>query len=147
MVDATVEKRVRGKAVYFTVTWSPFASGDKYHVVTSVPSMGGMYELYFQDDRGKLVLLERNRAWYGGLRARIRRAVDIELQESPQVRKILEEYKLYYRYTLHENRDDLIDLLYFFSRVRDPKGTGYMHSGRYATIYVKEISANKIVTI
>jgi hypothetical protein len=146
-MEPVVERRERGNSVYFTMYWSPIIRGDKYKIITSVPSMGGLYELYYMDDRKKLVLIERSRAWYGGLRARLRKAVDPELREEQSIRRILEEYDLYYRYTMLESRDDMIDLIYFFERLRDPRGKGYLHSGRYASIYVKEVSPNKIITM
>ncbi len=142
-----VQKQERGNSVYFTLNWSALAQGDKYRIISSVPSMGGLYELYYMDDRKKLVLLERSRAWYGGLRARIRKSVDPTLQSDLKLRAILEERDLYYRYTTLESRDDMIDIIYFFQRLENPHGRGFQHSGRYASIYVKEISANKIVTI
>lgn len=146
-MEARVAKRVRGNTVYFTVQWSPLVKADKYKIITSVPSMGGVYELYYRDDRKRLVLFERSRAWYGGLRSRLRKSVDPELQPDANLRRILEEYELYYRYSLLESQDDMIDIIYFFERVRRTQSSPPQHSGRFETVYLKELSDDKIVNV
>lgn len=146
-MEARVDKRVRGDTVYFTVQWSTLKKADKYDIISSVPSMGGVFELYYRDDRKRLVLIERSRAWYGGLRARIRKAVDPELQPDAKLRHILEEYDLYYRYSLLESRPDMIDIIYFFERARRRDGGNRLHSGRFKTIYLKELSDDKIINV
>ncbi len=146
-MDARVEKRVRGNTVYFTVHWSPLKKADKYDIISSVPSMGGVFELYYRDDRKRLVLIERSRAWYGGLRSRLRKSVDPELQGDSRLRQILEDYDLYYRYSLLESRPDMIDIIYFFERSRRAGAGAQLHSGRFQTIYLKEISDDKIINV
>ena len=146
-MEAEVAKRVRGNNVYFTIQWSQLKKADKYDIISSVPSMGGVYELYYRDDRKRLVLIERSRAWYGGLRSRIRKSVDPELQEDPRLRAILEDYDLYYRYSLLESRDDMIDIIYFFERTRQTKSAAPFHSGRFEKIFLKELSDDKIINV
>lgn len=109
--------------------------------------MGGIYELYYRDDRKRLVLIERARAWYGGLRSRLRKSVDPALQEDPGLRRILEEYDLYYRYSLLESRDDMIDIIYFFDRAGRPNGSRPYHSGRFEKIFLKELSDDRIINV
>lgn len=146
-MEARVEKRIKGNKVYFTIQWSPLKKADKYDIISSVPSMGGVFELYYRDDRKRLVLIERSRAWYGGLRSRIRKSVDPELQPDARLRQILEEYDLYYRYSLLESRDDMIDIIYFFERARQTQKSKPEHSGRFETIYLKELSDDKIINV
>ena len=79
--DPVIEKMTRNQNGYFTVNWSKMQTGDKYQIQTSVPSMSGIYELYYKDAYGKLILMEVNYAWYGGLRAELRRITDPTLEE------------------------------------------------------------------
>jgi hypothetical protein len=44
-----VQKRVRGRDAYFTVSWSRLRKSEKYEIVRSVPSDAGIYELYYMD--------------------------------------------------------------------------------------------------
>lgn len=146
-MEAEVERRVRGNAVYFTVRWSRLRKADKYSIATSVPSMGGVYELYYRDDHKRLVLLERAPAWYGGVRSQLRRAIDPELEEDIPKRRILEEYDLYYRYSLLESQADMSDIIYFFDRTDSPHGKVRDDSGRFETIFLKELSEDKIFEV
>lgn len=146
-MEERVERQVRDDAVYFTVRWSRLKKADKYDIISSVPSMGGVYELYYRDNRKRLVLIERSRAWYGGLRSRIRRSVDPELQPDSRIRTILEEYELYYRYSLLESRDDMIDIIYFFERTHRSQNQSPHHSGRFEKIFLKEISTDKVINV
>lgn len=146
-MEAKVERMIRGNAVYYTIRWSRLKKAEKYAIITTVPSMGGLYELYFRDERKRLVLLQRARAWYGGLRSQLRKAVDPELEEDQRKRRIIEEYDLYYRYTLLESHADMTDIIYFFDRTRNPRGSRHRHSGRFETIFVKELTDDKIIEV
>jgi hypothetical protein len=149
MVDRKpiVRKLVKKQDAYFTVSWSRLRKSDKYEIVKSVPSEAGIYELYYMDEKGKLCLFYLGKSWYGGLRNELREKTDVELEKDPTRRAILDERDCWYRWSLLSSSDDMADLLYFFAQTYLP-GTGAVHhSGRYAHIFVKEIDADKIVTI
>lgn len=132
---------------YFTVRWSHLEKAERYQVIGSVPALPGIFELYYQDEHKRLHLLLVSKAWYGGLRAAIRKRMDPELEVDPARRKILETYGCLYRYCLVSSRRDMDDLLFFFSETYRP-GSGMMsHSGRYEQIFVEEISSDRIVTV
>ncbi len=147
MREPTITKRVRDDAAYFTVSWSPLKKADKYDIVRSVPSVGGVYELYYMDEKKKLNLAFFAHAWYGGLRSTIRKLIDAELAVDAKVREILENHDIYYRYSCTDSNQDMLDVIFFFESVCFPGSRHHEDSGRYAFIYVNEISADKLVTI
>jgi len=142
-----VSRQVKGRNAYFTVSWSRLKKADKYDIVRSVPSEAGIYELYYMDRAGKLCLFHVGKSWYGGLRNEIRLRTDQELENDAARKTILSKYDSWYRWSLVSNSDDMADLLFFFAQTHLPGSTTVHHSGRYVAVYVKEIDADKIVTI
>ena len=134
---------------YFIVSWSPFSLADKYDIATRVPALGGIAEIYYKDEKGKLNMFCLQRSWYGGLRSMLRERVDPELERDPYRLPILERWKdaIYYRYTLSESNDDMKDVMYFFMETYSPGSNAVDHSGRYNRIFVRELDAGKLVTI
>ena len=141
-----VTKRVRGKAAYFTLWWSPLQKVDKITIINSVPSEAGIFELYYIDDKKKLVMMRVARVWYGGLRSRLRTVTDPELEKDERHKKILLERECYFRYTIITTFGDMQDVLFFFASRYTPKQNSVEHSGRYEEIFLLEKSPNKIVT-
>jgi hypothetical protein len=142
-----VKKLVKKKNAYFTVSWSRLKKSDKYEIIKSVPSEAGIYELYYMDDKDKLCLFYLGKSWYGGLRNELREKTDVDLEKDPARRAILDERDCWYRWSLISSSDDMADLLFFFAQTYLPGNETVHHSGRYDHIYVKEIDADKIVTI
>ncbi len=134
---------------YFVLPWTPFAKADKYDITTRVPALGGIAELYFMDQQGKLNLFCLQRSWYGGIRSMLRERSDPELEIDLRRRAILEEHKdgIYYRYVLSESAKDMLDVMFFLVETYSPDSAGVEHSGRYNRIYVREIDAGKLTTI
>jgi hypothetical protein len=146
-MEPVVGKQVRGGDVFFTITWSPLAQADKFLINASVPAMAGIFELYYLDEKKKLRLICIQRVWYGGLRSRLRMVTDPELAEDPKRKELLETHECYFRYSLTNSSEDMADILFFFASNR-PVARGCANpSGRYATVFVKEFSQNKLVTI
>jgi len=142
-----VQKRIRGKDAYFTVSWSRLRKGEKYEIVRSVPSEAGIYELYYMDFKKKLCLFHVGKSWYGGLRNEIRLRTDVELENDAVRKALLEKYDCWYRWSLLSSSDDMADILFFFAQTHLPGTLSVHHSGRYARIFVNEEDADKIVTI
>jgi hypothetical protein len=142
-----VHKKVKGRSVYFTVNWSRLRKCDKYQIVKSVPSEAGIYEMYYQDDRGKLCLFHVGKSWYGGLRNEIRLHADAELEKDAARREILEDRDCWYRWSLLSNSEDMADVLWFFAQTYLPGSKDVHPSGRYDHVYLEENDADKIVTI
>lgn len=142
-----VQKEVRLRDAYFTVSWSRLRKCDKYEIVKSVPSEAGIFELYYMDEKGKLCLFHVGKSWYGGLRNEIRLRSDAELEKDPAHKAILEDKDCWYRWSLLSSSDDMSDILFFFAQTYIPGSTAVRGSGRYEHIFVNEIDADKIVTI
>ena len=80
-MEAEVTKLVEAPDVYYTVFWSRLRKADRYEIITKVPSVSGIFELYYQDEHKQLNLFHIAKAWYGGLRTALRKATDPELEE------------------------------------------------------------------
>ncbi len=142
-----VEKQVEEEQVFYTVFWSLLKKVDKYQIITTVPQRSGISEIYYMDGGHRIHRLFMTRVWYGGLRSQLRRDTDPELVTDPRYRRILQEYECYYRYTLSESFQDMVDLLYFFATTHLSEGNVPPHSGRYEEIFLDEVAPDKIVTI
>ncbi len=144
-----IRKSAKDGDAFYTVHWSPITKADKYTINGAVPAMGGLAELYWMDERGKLNLYLLARSYYGGLRATLRTATDPEEEKDERRRAVLldHEDRIYYRYTLVESQDDMSDVMCFFLSRHAPGTTNQPHSGRYEMIYVKEIDSGSLVTI
>lgn len=148
-MDYVIRKEEHGEDGYFCLRWSPFARADKYEIVTRVPALGGVAELYYRDREGKLNLFCLQRSWYGGLRSMLRERTDPVLEKDPHRLGILETWKdrIYYRYTCTESVADMKDVMYFFMKTYAPDSDLVEHSGRYRRIFLKELDTGKLVTI
>jgi hypothetical protein len=142
----TKQVDIAGEA-HYTVRWSPLTEVDKYTIIKSVPAVAGLFELYYKDDRGKLIRFYMARVWIGGLRSTLRRLTDPELNEDEKWRDILENKTCYFRYAQCNSYKDLTDVLYFFSETFFPHEKKTYNSERYTGIFVDEVSPDKIVDI
>ncbi len=147
MIEPRITKEVDGAIAYFTVYWSRLRKAEKYDIIQKVPSVSGLFELYYEDDRKKLNLLYVAKAFYGGLMNELRKRTDPELEDNEKRRRILDKHDCYYRYAASDSYKDMTDVLYFFSTTYFPDKTLHDHSGRFTEIYVKEVSEDKLVDI
>ncbi|MCX7025054.1 MAG: hypothetical protein NT080_10590 [Spirochaetes bacterium] len=148
-MDWDIERRERDGSIYFTINWSPFARADKYDIVRSVPSIGGIVELYYMDKSKKLNLFCIVRSWYGGLRSTLREHTDPEIERDPYRRGILLEWKdhIWYRWSHTESATDMDDILFFFIETYSPGSKVVTPSGRYESIFLIENDAGRLITI
>jgi hypothetical protein len=142
-----IDKQVDRENVYYTLFWSPLAKADRHEIVCKVPSVAGIFELYYQDELKTLHLFFVSKAWYGGLRNWLRQATDPTLEMDVKRRQILEKYDCYYRYAVVDSYADLSDLMFFFADTYFPHTHSVRPSDRYLNIFVQEVSPEKIVTI
>ncbi len=143
-LKAGIISRVKGRDVYYTLTWSPLTKADKYEVTMKVPSVAGIYELYRMDGEKKLNLLAVTHAWYGGLRSQIREAIDPEATRDPVKRAAITDAELYYRYAPADNLDTLLDVVWFLHGNYFPEDVRVQNSGRYANIYLDEKAPDRV---
>jgi hypothetical protein len=147
-VNYSISGEADGDSAYYTVRWSPFAKADKYEITRSVPAIGGIAEIYYRDEKGKLNLFCLQRSWYGGLRAVLRERCDPVIEKDPWRLSILVKWRdrIYYRWTNSESFADMADVMFFLVESSSP-GAAPASSGRYGRIFVKEIDAGRLVTI
>ena len=142
-----IHKSVNGPDAYFTVNWAPILPADKYTVLKKIPAMSGIFKLFYEDPYKKLILLDMDIAWYGGLRSSLRDYSDPFKEYDPEIRVILETKKLFCRYTMSESFRDLTDVLSLLAIEEYENPEDFKDSGRYKKIFLREESPNKIVTI
>lgn len=143
-MDCGIIRQQRDRHAVFEVRWSALRSADRWTIAKTVPAMGGVFELYWMDERKKLRLLRIADGRYGGMRSEIRRFIDPELEEDQRIRGILENYKLYFRYALTDSAQDMADVVWFFRKTYFPEDPGVQHSGRFDRIALKESAPDKV---
>lgn len=128
---------------FYSLYWSALEKADKYKITTSVPSVSGLYELYYEDAEKKLNLLTIAIAWLGGLRSQIRSSIDPD-GKSDEIKAIIENNKLYYRYTISPSFNTLKDVAWFLNLSYFKEESKSEHSKQFETISLKEFAPDKI---
>jgi len=133
---------------YYSVNWSPLTKADRYDIISKVPSVAGVYEIYWMDDNNRLRMFIVGKTDYGGLRSEIRRITDPELcLTDEKARKILEEKEIWYRYTQSNSSKIMADVIWFFMQTYFPEKASESHSGRYVNIFLKESTPDKLLWV
>jgi len=133
--------------VYYNVEWSPLSLAERWIINAKVPSVAGVYEIYWMDDHNHLRMLSVGETHYGGLRTEIRRLTDPELVTDPKARKILENEEIWFRYVPSNSIDNMTDVVWFFRSTYFPENPGVEHSGRYKKIFLKESAPDKLIWV
>jgi len=148
MVSFGMESRIRvtrkEREACFSIYWTALRKGDRWQIAASVPAVGGVYEIYWMDERKHLRLLTVGHARYGGLRSEIRRLIDPELTVDKATAAILEDREIWFRYAPIDSAQDMADIVWFFRKTYFPEDPGVPHSGRYDRIYVDETAPDKV---
>jgi len=133
---------------YYSVEWSPLSKADRYDIITKVPALAGVYEIYWMDESNHLRLFEVGKTDYGGLRSELRRLTDPELcKNNEKTRKILEEKEIWYRYALTDSSNVMADVIWFFMQTYFPEINSFRHSGRFNNIFLKESAPDKLIWV
>ena len=146
-LPATCTKKVEEPDVHYSIYWSRLRPVDKHEIHATVPSVAGVYELYFKDEKGKLVLFRLAKTWFSGVRHALREDTDIELITDELQKRILDERTCLYRFCEMRTDPDMSDVVYFLERTYMTDSTEFHHSGRYDKIYVTELSDDKVVVV
>ena len=134
--------------VYYYVNWSPLAKADRYDIISKVPAIAGIFEIYWMDENKRLRMFVVGQTNYGGLRSEIRRITDPELCiNDEKAKKILEEKEIWYRYAPAESAKVMSDIIWFFTQTYFPENTSVQHSGRYENIFLKESEPDKLMWV
>ena len=135
-------------AIYYFVQWSPLAKAERYDIITKVPALAGVFEIYWMDESKRLRLFMVGQTNYGGLRSELRRITDPELcKNNEKARKIMEEKEIYYRYALTDSSNIMADVVWFFMQNYFPEKTDIKHSGRFEDIFLKESAPDKLIWV
>jgi len=133
---------------YYFVQWSPLSKAERYDIISKVPAVAGVYEIYWMDEKNRLRLFVVGKTDYGGLRSEIRRITDPELcKDNEKTRKILEEKEIWYRYAPTDSSNIMADVLWFFMQNYFPETNTVKHSGRYENIFLRESAPDKLIWV
>jgi hypothetical protein len=146
-MDYGITAREKGKDVFYFVNWSPLTQADRWTINAKVPSVAGIYEIYWMDDHRHLRMLFVGDTHYGGLRSEIRRLTDPELTEDPKTAKLLEDQEIWFRYAPVNSAAIMADVVWFFRKTYLPDNPGVDHSGRYRRIYMNESAPDKLIWV
>ncbi|MDR1024430.1 MAG: hypothetical protein LBL56_01790 [Treponema sp.] len=146
-VEYGITAREKGKNVYYFINWSPLSPADRWTINARVPSVAGVYEIYWMDERKHLRMLSVGDTHYGGLRTELRRLTDPELSATRQLRQILEDNEIWFRYTPSNSPAVMSDIVWFFRKTYFPENPGVSHSGRYEKIFLQESAPNKLIWV
>lgn len=121
-MEFRVQKQVHREIAYFDVHWSPLYPVDRHAINASVPSVSGVWELYWLEQSRKPRLLKMGRAWYGGLRNEIRLEADPTQKQNENIAEHLMQGDCYYRYCICESAADLNELYWLLCSIRGMLG-------------------------
>jgi hypothetical protein len=113
-MEPGIRIQTKDENVYYSVQWSPLTVAERHEIARKVPAVAGIYEIYWMDRQGKLRLFRVGSARYGGLRSEIRRLTDPELTTDADLRTILDEKEIWYRYAPTNSMPALEDIVWFF---------------------------------
>ncbi len=143
-MDYLVTARPRGNDGYFSISWSPLRQADRWAIAASVPAVGGVFEIYWQDERKRLRLFVVGSARFGGLRSEIRRLTDSELTDNAHTAALLADREIFFRYAATDSAADMADVVWFFRKSYFPENPGVSHSGRYRRIFMDENAPDRV---
>ena len=147
-MECGITGKEKNRDVYYFVNWSPLSKADRYEIITKVPSVAGIFEIYWMDEKSRLRLFFLEKTNYGGLRSEIRRVTDPELCKTDEKkRKILEEKEIWYRYAPTDSAKVMEDVIWFFMQTYFPELETTNHSGRYENIFLKESAPDKLTWV
>jgi len=147
-MDYGITASEKGRDVYYNVKWSPLSKADRYDIITKVPAIAGIFEIYWMDEKNRLRMFIVGHTDYGGLRSEIRRITDPELCiNNEKTRKILEEKEIWYRYAPTNSSNIMADVIWFFTQTYFPENQSKKNTGRYDNIFLKESEPDKLLWV
>lgn len=133
-----VGKQVHRNIAYYRIDWTPLLPVDRHRINSTVPSLPGIWEIYWLQNSRSPRLLKMGQAWYGGLRNELRLEADGEDIRNRDMKEQLLSGDAYYRYTLCEIARDLeevFDILLSIRGLASPEGPA---STRYRDVRISE---------
>jgi len=142
-----IKVQTKNENAYYFIEWSPLRLAERWDISTRVPSIAGIYEIYWMDDHNHLRLLSIGCTYYGGLRSELRRLTDPELTQDLAAKKILEDKEIWYRYAPTNSKNVMADVVWFFRSIYFPENPGVESSGLYKNVHIKESEPNKLIWV
>jgi len=134
--------------IHYFIKWSALAKADKWEIHAKVPSVAGVFEIYWMDENKRLRMFHIGQTSYGGLRSEIRRMTDPELcYNNDKMKKILEEREIWYRYAPTDSSNIMDDVVWYFMKTYFPENPPAKHSGRFENIFMTESEPDKLVWV
>ncbi|SIQ75917.1 hypothetical protein SAMN05920897_11476 [Alkalispirochaeta americana] len=134
-----VSKEVHRGCAYYSIEWSVLETASRSRIIGGVPSLPGIWELYWLEHSRIPRLIKMGRAWHGGVRHTLRVEADPEERINRSCRSYLASGDCYFRYTICENAPDLADVYsVLFSLREELRGEGCEPSGRYREVRIQE---------
>jgi hypothetical protein len=146
-MNYSITAREKGDAIYYEIQWSPLTLAERWTINAKVPSVAGVYEIYWMDERKHLRMLAVGNTHYGGLRSELRRLTDPELALDAKMRETLENREIWFRYAPSNSADVMADVVWFFRKTYFPENPGVEHSGRFSKIFMKESAPDKLIWV
>jgi len=146
-MDLGITAQEKEDNVFYNVQWSPLSLAERWTINSKVPSVAGIYEIYWMDDHNHLRMMAVGETHYGGLRTELRRLTDPELVTDPKTRETLENEEIWFRYVPCNSVDNMTDVVWFFRSTYFPENPGVDHSGRYKKIFLKESAPDKLIWV
>jgi len=146
-MDCGITAKTKGDSVYYSIQWSPLSLAERWVINAKVPSIAGVYEIYWMDDHNHLRMLAVGDTHYGGLRTEIRRLTDPELTHDAKVKDILENKEVWFRYAPSNSSNVMSDVVWFFRKTYFPENPGVDHSGQFKKIFMKESAPDKLIWV
>jgi hypothetical protein len=145
--EYSISAEEKGKDVYYFIKWSPLSKADRWTINAKVPSVAGIYEVYWMDEHEHLRMLSVGRTHYGGLRSELRRLTDPELNDDKEAKAVLAEKEIWFRYAPCNSAKMMADVIWFFRKTYFPEKPGVEHSGRYEKLYMNESAPDKLIWV
>lgn len=145
--DYGIKCKEKGKEAHYFIKWSPLSKADRWTINAKVPSIAGIFEIYWMDETQHLRMLCVGRTHYGGLRSELRRLTDPELNEDLEAKKTLENEEIWFRYAPCNSSVMMADVIWFFRKTYFPEEPGVEHSGRFEKLYLNESAPDKLIWV
>ncbi|MFW6363687.1 MAG: hypothetical protein ACOC0D_07550 [Spirochaeta sp.] len=102
-----IKKQIHRERAFYHIEWSILEPVSRHTIHSCVPSLPGIWEIYYLENARIPRILKMGRAWYGGLRNVLRLEADGTELQNRDLQEVLESGDSYYRYTVCEIAADL----------------------------------------
>jgi hypothetical protein len=113
-MNYSIKRTADAEKISYLVKWSPYYEMDKYLIRNSIPSEGGLYQLFYKHNR-LLHFMTTRMAFYGGLRNTLLEILDPQSSREDPLKRAVLNLPCFTRFALTPYSDDLENLCYYFN--------------------------------